>query len=292
MGNTLTVTNTVTGGNIATGGAVSAAGNVTGANLVTTGTVFGTDALFTGNLTVDGNVTYINITDLNVEDPIIGLGRGANNTPLTTNDGKDRGEQLWYFNTAGNVEQSAFVGYQNLTGKIIAASNVSVANDVVTVNSYGTFVVGNLEGATASLSGTVTGGNVATGGTLSVTGAATMGNTLSVTNTVTGGNIATGGTVSAAGNATVGNLSTAGVITATGTVTAGNVVTTGAGNIATLTVSTLANVTATTASTSTTTGALIVAGGVGVAGNIYAADMFKNGVTVLNANDTVDGGTY
>ena len=238
LGSTLSVTGAVTGaanitgGNLLTGGLISAtstitsAANVSGANLVTAGTVFGKDALFTGNLTVDGNVTYINITDLNVEDPIIGLGRGANNQPLTSNDGKDRGEQLWYYSDS---EKSAFIGYQNLSGKIIAASNVTLANDVVTVNSYGTFVVGALEGTTASLTGTVTAGNVTTAGT---------------------------------------------------------------GNIATLEVGTLANIKATTASTSTSTGALIVAGGVGVAGNVYAADMFKNGVTVLNANDTVDGGTY
>ena len=62
--------------------------------------------------------------------------------------------------------------------------------------------------------------------------------------------------------------------------------------MATLVVSTLANVTATTAASSVTTGALIVAGGVGVSGNVYATDFYKNGVTVLNANDTVDGGTY
>jgi hypothetical protein len=31
---------------------------------------------------------------LTVQDPLIGLGRGPNNTPLTTNDGKDRGTEL------------------------------------------------------------------------------------------------------------------------------------------------------------------------------------------------------
>jgi hypothetical protein len=63
-------------------------------------------------------------------------------------------------------------------------------------------------------------------------------------------------------------------------------------NVGTLTVSTLANITATTGATSTTTGALQVAGGLGVVGNIYGGDIYKNGVIVINANDTVDGGTY
>jgi hypothetical protein len=127
-------------GNIAI--TVSGASNtaVFGSNLFS----INTDTVIAGNLTVDGNVKYINVTNLNVQDPIIGLGRGANNTPLTSNDGFDRGTQLWYYNTA---EQSAFFGYDNSTGNLIAATNVSVANEIVTVNNYGTINVGNVEAA-------------------------------------------------------------------------------------------------------------------------------------------------
>jgi hypothetical protein len=102
-----------------------------------------TDTVVSGNLTVNGNVKYINVTNLNVQDPIIGLGRGANNTPLTSNDGFDRGTQLWYYNTQ---ERSAFFGFDNSTGNIFAAVNVSVANEIVTVNNYGTMVLGNIIG--------------------------------------------------------------------------------------------------------------------------------------------------
>ena len=339
----LSVTGTVTGGNIATAGTVSAGGNITagnvstalisasgnvvGANLVTSGTVFGTNALFTGNLTVDGNVKYINVENLSVQDPIIGLGRGPNNTPLTTNDGLDRGTEMWYYSGS---EKAAFMGYQNLSGKLIAASNVTITGDVVTVNEYGTLVVGTLEGTTISASGNVTGGNLRTAGTVSATG------------TVTGGNVATAGTVSAGGNITGGNISTAGALSAgtlsgngsaissltganvtgqvgnalvagtvytaaqpnitslgtlsslsvTGNITGGNLRTAGIGNIATLEITTLANIKATTASTTNTTGALIVAGGVGVAGNVNAGGFYENGAAVLNVNSTVDGGTY
>ena len=94
-----------------------------------------------GNLTVDGNVTYINITELNVEDPIISLGRGPNNTPLGANDGKDRGENLWYYTTQ---EKSAFIGYKNSTGNLFAATNVTITNEIVTINNYGNFVAGGL----------------------------------------------------------------------------------------------------------------------------------------------------
>ena len=100
-----------------------------------------TDTVINGNLTLDGNVEYINVTNLNVKDPIIGLGRGAHNQPLTTDDGYDRGTQLWYFD---GQEQSAFFGYNNSTGNLIAASNVSVANEVVSVNNYGTLEARNV----------------------------------------------------------------------------------------------------------------------------------------------------
>jgi hypothetical protein len=149
---------------------LSVTGNVTGGNLVTTGlTNTGTlqtsgNAIIGGNLVVNGNTVNVNITDLNVQDPIIGLGRGANNAPLTTNDGKDRGTQLWYYNTS---EQSAFLGYDNSVGKLIAASNVSIANEIVTVNSYGSFVTGAVEAATVSATGNITGSATITGNLLS-----------------------------------------------------------------------------------------------------------------------------
>ena len=141
---------------------VSVSGNVVGGNLITAGlTSTGTlqtsgNAIVGGNLVVNGNTVYINITELNVQDPIIGLGRGANNAPLTTNDGKDRGTEMWYYDTA---ERAAFVGFDNSTGKLIAAANVSIADEIVTVNNYGTFVAGAVESTTVSASGNVSGGN-------------------------------------------------------------------------------------------------------------------------------------
>ena len=43
---------------------------------------------------------------------------------------------------------------------------------------------------------------------------------------------------------------------------------------------------------STATGALVVTGGVGVGGNIYATSVYDNNVRVLTQDSTVDGGTY
>jgi filamentous hemagglutinin len=234
-GGTISATSTITGGNVATGGTVSATGNVTGGNVITVGTVdagsliTSGNAIIGGDLFVNGNTTYINITDLNVEDPIIGLGRGPNNTPLTANDGKDRGEQLWYFDGS---EKSAFTGYDNNTGKIIVATDVTIANEIVTVNNFGTFQAGNIESASVSATGNITGGNIATSGALSASSLSASGN-------IDGGNLRTAGAVTASGTVTGGNLATGGTVSATGNVTGGNVLTggqitsTGAGNTAT-----------------------------------------------------------
>jgi len=104
-------------------------------------------------------------------------------------------------------------------------------------------------------------------------------------------------TITGTGNVSGGNLVTAGRVMATGNIVGGNISTTGVANVSTLLVSTAANITATTESTSTTTGSLITAGGIGVAGNvhanqIYGGTIYENGSEVLNVNDTIDGGSY
>ena len=171
-----------------TGANVAGTFNATGAVSAGTLTVLG-NATVAGNLTVSGNVISVNVTNLNVVDPIIGLGRGANDTPSTTNDGKDRGEQLWYYTTS---EQSAFIGYDNSAGKLIAATNVSISNEVVTVNSYGNLIVGGLEATTISSSGNANVGNLGTAGQVTATG------------NVTGSNLTTAGNIT--GNYLLANI--------------------------------------------------------------------------------------
>jgi len=133
------------------------------------------NAIIGGNLVVSGNIIYTNITDLNISDPVIGLGRGPNNTPLTTNDGKDRGTEMWYYTTS---EKSAFFGYDNTTGKLFAATDITNTADVITVNSYGNLVVGGLEADTisatsASLTSLGVTGNITSGNVSGTTGAFT-----------------------------------------------------------------------------------------------------------------------
>ncbi len=50
-----------------------------------------------GNLTVQGTTTTVNSTVTTIKDPLITLGGGTNNATLTSNDGKDRGLELMYY---------------------------------------------------------------------------------------------------------------------------------------------------------------------------------------------------
>jgi hypothetical protein len=65
----------------------------------------------------------------------------------------------------------------------------------------------------------------------------------------------------------------------------------GTGNIIVVS-QTGANITTGTTSNSNVTGALIVSGGVGVAGNVYADAVYSNNVAVLTENSVINGGTY
>ena len=171
---------------------------------------------------------------------------------------------------------------------VTASGNLSANNAVITGNISadfysgngagltGVIATGNVGAATQLTNGTTTmnipvaNGNMIgnVGGVLNIftlsTGGLAIAGIVSVSGNITGGNLRTGGLVSSTGNVTGGNLLTGGLISATGNITGGN-----------------ANITGTTSTTSKTTGALVVGGGVGVAGDVWAGNSI-----------TVDGGSY
>jgi hypothetical protein len=106
---------------------VTSVGTLTGLNVSGNVTV-------TGNLSVAGNISYVNSNVTAISDPVIELGNNANNQPLTNNDGMDRGEILHYYTTQ---PVNAFMGWKNGSSEFQFGSNVSVLNNVVTVNTYG-----------------------------------------------------------------------------------------------------------------------------------------------------------
>jgi hypothetical protein len=104
-------------------------GNVSSGNISVSG-----NALISGNLTVNGNVTYINVETLSIEDPVISLGTGPNGAAPTSNTGKDVGSALNYFDTEAKI---AFLGWDVSSKEFVAASTVTIDNDVITVTSLG-----------------------------------------------------------------------------------------------------------------------------------------------------------
>jgi hypothetical protein len=55
---------------------------------------------------------------------------------------------------------------------------------------------------------------------------------------------------------------------------------------------TVTSITANTDSTNSASGALIIAGGVGIAGNLYGGQLYANDEQVLNVISIINGGTY
>jgi hypothetical protein len=268
---TVTATGNISGGNISSAGALNVA------TLETTG-----NALIGGNLIVQGNITYINIDDLRVEDPIIILGTGPNGAPLSSDDGLDRGVFMEYYKSGlGN----AFMGWDNSTGNMVIASSVNfTANDVVGVNSYGTLEAGNLYIQSAVSTGNVTGGNITTAGQVTATG------------NVSGGNITTAGQVVATGNVSGSNLNISGNIVDTGAM---SLVTGASGNInlapngtnTLIATTTGANITGTLGVTGNITGGnLTTAGQVTATGNINGTGaVFSGNVTASNFIGNISG---
>jgi hypothetical protein len=206
-------------GNLTTTANVNA-NNISSSNLLLTNRLATTgDALIGGNLFVNGNTVEINVTDLNVQDPIIGIGRGPNNEPLTANDGKARGSRLWYYTTQ---ERQAFVGWDNANTRLLAAANVNISNDIVSVNSFGTFTTGNIVAQSLTSSGNIAisttirlnaNGNVT--GINSITANGVTANTASITtisatNLTATGNINVGQQLSVTGNVTAAQYSGSG----------------------------------------------------------------------------------
>jgi len=219
-------TGNITGGNASLGNLVSAnyfTGTLTTAaqpNITSVGTLSGLtvngNTTITGNLIVAGNTTYVNSTAIDLEDPILTQGGGANNATLTVNDGMDRGSVLNYYvgsNGSGTATQ-AFMGWKAANSEFEFGSNVSLNNNVVTINTYG-----NIKAGSANLGNSVTSNYfIGSGNNLSnIQGA-------NVTGQV--GNALVAGTVygNAQGNITsVGTLTTL-AIAGTGSVTGANLV--------------------------------------------------------------------
>jgi hypothetical protein len=131
------ITSTVETDSIGTGALI-----VDGGLSVQKNTRIGGNLTVTGNLNVIGTVSTINSTFMTVVDPIIEMGGLANASVLTSNDGKDRGLRMHYYESA---DRSTFLGWQNTTGNLVyMQAAVESAGNVFT-GTYGSVQFGQLK---------------------------------------------------------------------------------------------------------------------------------------------------
>jgi hypothetical protein len=141
-------TSASTGAIVLSNGGLGVHGNIySGAGL------FATDATISGNLTVGGTVAYINVTNSYLKDSLIELGGNSNGGALTADDNKDRGTILHYYESGSAID--AFMGWDNSNNEFALASNVTVTDNVVTINQLGNVRANMFFGNGSQLSGVV-----------------------------------------------------------------------------------------------------------------------------------------
>ena len=205
--------------------------------------------IIAGDLTVNGTTTTTNSTTVTIDDPIFTL--GGDSAP-SSDDGKDRGIEFRYYDSSAKI---GFFGYDNSADEFVYLTDVTNTSEVM-AGTAGNISVGNVK------SSSLTSGRVVTAGANGLL-EDNAGLTWDGTNLTTTGEYI-GATLNISGAGDVGGDFT--VNTDKMTVTASNGNTDIAG---TLTTAGAVNIDDTTASSSTTSGALIVDGGAGIAGNLY-----------------------
>ena len=164
-----------------------------------TGNFTASNVEISGNLIVNGSVEYTDVNKLYIKDAIIEQGGGSNGALLTSDDNKDRGALLHYYDGA---TIDAFIGWKNANSEFVVASNVTTSNNTVTINELGNLraniFIGNLSGTANTANTATTAGTVTTNAQPNITSVGTLSN-LSVS-----GNIAVSNGIAA--NGSYGNL--------------------------------------------------------------------------------------
>ena len=198
-GTTVSVTGNVTSGNILTGGSITSTGNIQGGNIRTVGLVSATGNVIGANFVGNANIQFTPSTTPPTSGNLIGA-QWYDTSTDTLYEYQSDGTSLYWI----DISSAAFGSSGAATGTYLqnGTSNVAIAS-----NSNVTIGIG---GATIQ--------------TVASTGVYTTG-VESVTGNITGGNIATAGLITATGNITAvaniagGNIKTVGIISSTGTIT-------------------------------------------------------------------------
>ena len=248
--------------------------------------VIGNDLTVTGDLVVQGTTTTVNSTTTQIVDPILQLGRGADNAALTSNDGKDRGISMYYYNTE---ERVAYMGWDDPTDEFRFIPDATITTEAVT-GALGTANVGKVRVDNIDIDAnsiTTTSGDL----DLSAAGAGKV--TLPTGNELVIDDMAdTAILFSSSGEVTdaaadlsydgtdlnAKNITTPGYVTATGTVT-GATLTDGT---ATITSGAIASVTTIGASGAVTAGSFTTAGALNADGATTLGDLTIDGTSTVD----------
>jgi hypothetical protein len=262
-------------------------------NLSSGNAVF-TTARITGNLQVEGNIFTIGQQNLTISDSVIELHTQANLDPWTFNDGKDIGVKFHYYDYQ---DEHAFLGRANESGYLEWYDSGREVGNVFTGNTYGTIKTGELLVANATVSSNTSTGALRVSGGAAVSGRLNVGGNIvansgtASSSTTTGAMIVRGG-AGISGDTYIGGLLTAASLqnTPIGTVTPNSGYFNDLYN--SLTLKSGGNIVAYsgTVSINTTSGALVVVGGAGISGNVYADSFYTaQGIRWSNNNATVRG---
>jgi len=242
-------------------------------SLVVAGGVGVSDSVNIGNnLTVVNSSTFFG--GVNLSSNVFGL--HYNTATWTFNDGKDIGQLYNYY--VGSTATQAFLGRDNATGYLQWYSTGSMNNAGDFVGQLGTFKTGVLISNSATFNGTVQ-----------------INSNTNITGTLNAGPIFSNGAPILT-SASFGQFGVATIIAGTGTqvsTASGNVVIWNTSNLQSVTqTGNTTNqpiiITNTTNSVNSQSGALTVAGGIGVQGDVnvygrmYSTDVAANTATILN----------
>lgn len=254
ISNTYVIANTYVNANSIVGNTVTSYGNLY---------VSQDGAYIVGNVNIIGN---LNVTGSQAASqsasstaPIILI--HANAAPYTLDDGKDIGLEWQYYDGA---DKYAFLGWQNSTGSLVYLDNVTDTANVITAGTpgnvqFGSLLISNTTSSTSNVSGALrVAGGVGVQGNLYVQSNIFLGNTANIANlTVRGFHV---GDLNFSGADTI-YINGSPVQTAAQAFNGGTVALATTFNDA-------------TQSTSTASGAVkITTGGLGVGGNIWAANV-------------------
>ena len=292
-----------TGGSVQIQGGAGVLGgtNVTGGNVsIAGGAAFGTgtrgDVSITDITTASAKATYVPtaVTDLTTKSYVDGkfVPGGSTGQVQFNNAGVFGGDPEFVYDPVTNVLTIPNILSGNSTLDLVAGPQTAANNPGHDVSVIAGNANGNANGGNVILTGGQSGGLASRGGNITITG----GNATGANNTPGGNVVISGGTgigTGAAGSLLLSGISTA-TATATYTPTNGVDLTTKSyvdGLVAAPgTVTGAVAISNTTASTSKITGALTVAGGVGVSGDVYANtvhtdSLYSIGTAITAYND-------